>query len=533
MLSAAYRLTGDRAFAERAEKEMLAVAAFTDWNPSHFLDVGEMTAALAIGYDWLNDVLPPETRTLIRAAIVKKGLEPGVAETPQTSWHRAKNNWNQVCFGGLTLGALAVADEEPALPTRLLTLARKDIANGLQAYIPDGVYPEGPSYWGYGTSYQVLMIAALESALGNDWNLSRAPGFLASAGAYVQCLGPTGLAYNYSDGGEGTTIQPALFWFARKLHDPGLLASQAPHLASYSGKGKRVSHSDEGRFFPLVALWWNGANATYAIPTLPLSWHGNGRNPIAVFRSAWNDPNALYLAFKAGTANQSHAHMDSGSFVLDADGVRWADDLGAQDYESLESKKVDLWNLKQSSQRWTVFRLNNRSHNTLTIDDQLFRVDGLSRFTAFSAEPGKQQAILDISPEFSGHASTVRRGFRIIDNRTVLIRDEIAGAKSGAKIRWAMVTRADVQLDGTHAVLRQKDRQLDAYLLGMDGATFEVIPAEPPADGYNAPNPGRRILIVTVPASADGKATFNVWLKPASASPAGTPVPSPTPLSSW
>jgi hypothetical protein len=32
---------------------MLAAAAFSDWNPSHFLDVAEMTAALAIGYDWL------------------------------------------------------------------------------------------------------------------------------------------------------------------------------------------------------------------------------------------------------------------------------------------------------------------------------------------------------------------------------------------------------------------------------------------------------------------------------------------------
>ena len=44
-------LTGDRAFSSRAEQEMLAAAAFTDWNPSHFLDVGEMTTALALGYD--------------------------------------------------------------------------------------------------------------------------------------------------------------------------------------------------------------------------------------------------------------------------------------------------------------------------------------------------------------------------------------------------------------------------------------------------------------------------------------------------
>lgn len=56
-LSYAYRMTGDKKYAHRAEQEMLAVSRFTDWNPTHFLDVGEMVMALAIGYDWLYDSL--------------------------------------------------------------------------------------------------------------------------------------------------------------------------------------------------------------------------------------------------------------------------------------------------------------------------------------------------------------------------------------------------------------------------------------------------------------------------------------------
>ena len=55
--------------------EMKAVAAFPDWNPSHFLDVAEMTNALAIGYDWLYDDLTPTDRATIRAAIVEAGSE--------------------------------------------------------------------------------------------------------------------------------------------------------------------------------------------------------------------------------------------------------------------------------------------------------------------------------------------------------------------------------------------------------------------------------------------------------------------------
>ena len=54
-LALAYRLSGDRRFAEKAEKELVHVCNFPDWDPIHYLDVAEMTTAVAIGYDWLYD----------------------------------------------------------------------------------------------------------------------------------------------------------------------------------------------------------------------------------------------------------------------------------------------------------------------------------------------------------------------------------------------------------------------------------------------------------------------------------------------
>jgi hypothetical protein len=48
---------------------MLAVAAFADWNPSHFLDTAEMTAGLALGYDWFAD-LSAATRATVRQAMI-------------------------------------------------------------------------------------------------------------------------------------------------------------------------------------------------------------------------------------------------------------------------------------------------------------------------------------------------------------------------------------------------------------------------------------------------------------------------------
>lgn len=64
LLGYAYRMTGQGKYAQRAEAEMKNAAQFTDWNPSHFLDVAEMTTALAIGYDWLYNYISDETKKM-------------------------------------------------------------------------------------------------------------------------------------------------------------------------------------------------------------------------------------------------------------------------------------------------------------------------------------------------------------------------------------------------------------------------------------------------------------------------------------
>ena len=381
--SITYHLTGDRVYADRAKTELFDLAAFPDWNPSHFLDVGEMTAAFAVGYDWLYDELDQPSRDVIRRAIVEKALEPALQpNSPNIGWQHTPNNWNQVCFGGLTLGALAIGDEDPAPARALLERARTDISFGLSPYAPDGIYPEGPGYWGYGTDYQVLMLGALQSALGTTWNLESSPGFLASAAAQVELTGPTGKPFNFSDSGESTGLEPNAFWFASHLHQPDLLRFERQALAA--AVARPVTAADayhENRLFAMLAIWWSPLPSINAPSNLPLIWHGDGPNPVGVFRTSWTDTNALFLAFKGGSPSHSHGHMDSGSFVLDADGVRWAIDLGMQEYYSLESKNIDLWNSAQNGGRWTVFRLNNFSHNTLTIGNQLHRAKGDARIT--------------------------------------------------------------------------------------------------------------------------------------------------------
>lgn len=128
LLAGPYRLNGDRRLAARAREEMFAAALFPDWYPKHFLDTAEMTATLGVGYDWLFNYLSPPERLTIRQAIVTKGLDPGIAGlAPNGRLLKLHNNWVQVCNDGLTLGALAVAEDEKIKAAEIIGLSRSPI----------------------------------------------------------------------------------------------------------------------------------------------------------------------------------------------------------------------------------------------------------------------------------------------------------------------------------------------------------------------------------------------------------------------
>lgn len=497
-------LENDLSYARRAEEEMRAIVQFSDWNPSHFLDVAEMTSALAIGYDWLYQDLDAEARETIRNGIIRLGLKPGRDALRNDAWWASRDiNWNQVCLGGLTIGALAVADKAPELAGELLVAARKGIPNGLSVYAPDGVYPEGPGYWSYGTVYQCMMIDALRSALGTSWEMETTPGFLESAEAQAQLTGPSGRFFNFADGREGPGFQVPLLWFASELEEPEVLRDQKAILEARLKKPA----SKWMAVFPI--LWWPEAFASTASATLPLAWKGEGLNPVAVFRSSWTDPNALYLACKGGSASVSHAHMDAGSFVLEANGVRWAVDLGLQSYHDLESKGIHLWDSEQDGNRWDVFRLNNRSHNTLTINNKLHRVKGTAKLTHFN----KNVAEIDLSDVFRGEAEKVWRHFEI-DGKEVMVTDHLQGLEIGSKVRWTMATRAQVAIEGSRATLHQNGETLHITMRDPQNGQLRVIPADPPDDGFNAPNPGTSLLIVDAVAADSSSLSIEMHFEP-------------------
>lgn len=507
-LSYAFRMTQQEKYLQRAEKEMLTIAAFSDWNPTHFLDVAEMTLAMGIGYDWLFDQLSAASKATIKEAILKKGLEPSL-DNRYNSWLRAEHNWNQVCNAGMAYGAMAIYEDQPELAKTIINRGIESIQLAMKDYGPNGAYPEGYGYWGYGTHFNVLFNSAVEKLFGKDFGLNEKPGFLQTGGYLENMTGPSGNPFNYSDAGSRGGLQPAMFWFAAKQKDPSLLWVERSRLLNSDPK----SHVGN-RLLPAIMIWSAGMGINNIKAPASTMWVGKGKVPVALMRTSWTDSNAIYVGFKGGSVSVNHAHMDIGSFVMEADGVRWAMDFGMQEYESLESKGIQLFGRTQNAQRWTVFRLTNLVHNTLTINNQHQRVTGSAPITGSSSTPNFMNAVADMSEVYNGALVKAERGIAIVDKKYVVVRDEIEARDTVTTIRWTLLTPADVKITGSNKAELTKDgKKLILQVESPVKVTMKTWSTDPP-NSYDAPNPGTTLTGFEVTVPAKSKIALTVSLIP-------------------
>jgi hypothetical protein len=300
-----------------------------------------------------------------------------------------------------------------------------------------------------------------------------------------------------------------MFWFAAKRREPYLLWRDWAALeARMSARPTR----SRDRTDPMLLLWMATNQAKPSAPRA-LSWTGRGPNPVAFHRSSW-DRNASFVAIKGGSASLNHAHMDVGAFVMDAVGLRWADDLGSQDYNSLESKGIKLWGRTQDAERWNIFRLGTSSHNVLQVDGQQQRVAGHAPIVL--ARDGR--TVVDLKDVYAGQLANARRGVALQPDRTVRVQDEVLTLDRAARIRWAMVTRSEVKIDGPgRATLTQDGKSLAFRVLEPANATLAVYPTDPPPAPTDARNPGTRMIGFEVRAPAQNAQRLVVQLVPADA----------------
>ena len=473
LLGVVYMIENDPVILNRIDKEVKAVCNFSDWNPSHYLDVAEMAMAVAFALDWTSDQLPETTIHLAKKALIEKGIYPGWPEYGGQNywWINTHNNWNQVCHGGMIAASIAIADDDPKLAAQTIKRALDKIPLALSEYMPDGVYPEGAGYWTYGTSFSVVSAEMFETSFGTDFGLKEYPGFMESAIYKVMCSSPSGLYYNFADCGDkkGASGDNILAWFAAKSGN-----------ANYYEKDLFLSSSESMNLnrFSGAALAWMSQYTEHSTVDIPTEWFGRGTNPIAIFKDETQD-RSYYFGAKGGGGILNHGNMDAGSFIFELDNIRWVIDPGVQAYHELEKTGFDLWGSCQNCDRWKLLTKNNYGHSTLTVNGELHVANGLATMIDFK-EGENPEVTFDLSPVFKGNLNSATRRFIKNGDASLLIEDNIDINEETEYVTWQLITTADVEIVNSGAILKKDGKELKLNNLSHPEIGLRVIVLDPP-----------------------------------------------------
>ena len=517
-LSYAYRTEGIEKYAARAEKEMLNAAAFVDWNPSHFLDVAEMSEAFAIGYDWLYDYLSESSKDSIRTNLIHKGLEPAL--DPQNGKRFIMtNNWSQVCNGGMGVAAIAMLTEAPELSEAILARSRKNILLPMEAeYPPEGCFPEGFGYWAFGTQYNILFLDALWHYYGRDSidEYLKVPGFIESGNYSQQLITPSLQTFGYSDNSTRIYLEPAVMWFNLIRKDPRMYYLQKSLFEKFDVE-KTYVKTIKNRIIPFMLIWGVGTGDSPAVslasPEKPEGnfYAGHGTNDVCVMRTGWG-PDDAYLGFKSGKVRNPHGHMDVGSFYYEYKGVRWSLDLGSDDYGRVQTHGIGLFDMWAGSDRWTkLTKYNNFAHST-TYPDGVYQET--RALCTIDADEASMKASSDISSLYPNKLTKLVRSVHL-DGISADIEDYVVCEENSATMVWNMTTEAvSMKRKGSKITLTAKDgQQLELKVNSKLAFTVELVSAKP-EHKFEGQNEGISFFRIhyTVPSWSDYR--FSVKLTP-------------------
>lgn len=507
-LSLAFLLSGDKRFSKRAIEELINVSNFPDWNPVHFLDASEMTAATAIGYDWLYDIMSEDERKCISGAIVKNGLEEIILDfnlTPgrKRTWEWSNpengnfpNNWVSVCCGGMILGALAVGEEESQLCGMVIEKGLRLMEYLLKSFAPDGAWYEGPGYWEYAVMYFNFASVGLKTAVGTDYGISSSVGMDNSCRYIIDVVGPGG-SFNLDDGGSPLLSVSVISAFAYNYNNAYFKKERLRQIEKYN----KPTASD-------ILYYSENLNITEDDQE-NLDSYFRGSSVVAM-RSGRED-NDMFLGFHGGQNGHGHCHLDAGSFIFDCFGKRWALDLGVE---------PKTYYVKTMDDRYTYYRYRAEGHNTFIINPD--RSDDQDRYAIPVMEEchfGKDIsfAICDLTEVYKKRGVTKAKRGVLMNKKQgeIIVRDEIC-MTGKMEYYWFMHTEAEIELcdNGKRAILIIGNDKIELELTS-ENQCFEIMEALPlpssPFPSDSIENTGVKKLAVHI--SAEDELNAEVIIK--------------------
>lgn len=332
-LSLAYRMTGERHYAEKARDAMgrlqwgdsMLMRRDPPWHSG--LGTGHSCFQSAIAFDSIYDMLTPEERKSFASRIVDRGILPSLNDwvlggkrihTLDSMGH----NWWSACVFGAGMAALAVIDEEPRAKDWLrrisdgamewLDFAGSVLDNKPKSFDADGAFFEDVNYASFAVSTYLHFRLAWNNALVSP-AAPEVP-MLEKVGDYFINVSYRNsgnmLNLNFGDGGStADVITPVIMLWANGYRKPRYLW----HLNEVRRSNLRVGTD---RLTPIGLVSGPGGSELASAPDAPdlppsalyrdIGW--------ATLRSSW-DVNATLLGVRSGYT-WNHSHADAGGFIL-------------------------------------------------------------------------------------------------------------------------------------------------------------------------------------------------------------------------
>lgn len=498
-LGVAYYATGNGKYLDRIWKECENVLSWQHWNMSDdgsgFLDACEVGASIAMAYDTLYDWLDDNQKNFFREKIQEKYLDycVGVMEGTKTfkitDGRMKHSNWGAVCASSMLLTSMAFMDdmtEDSELTTKCKFIsagALRALEYPMGTLFPDGAINEGLEYWTFYVKNIALSIEALINMCGADYGFLSAPGLLETLNYALNMNTAIG-GFNYSstNTGESKQLIAELFTVANFYDD-----EKSMELLKRYFDATGVKLGAKGLLFYIPT------NTPASFDDIALDNYFSGEKMFTM-RSAYDNKSGTYVGISGGK-NDTYSHFDKGSFIFEAGGERWFNDLGGE--------RKDVYGGYYHAAGWNLYRKRTEGHNCVVInpynnakvtefinnniDKSYVEVTDDSRYTGQTiggaaqvirteSKPKGAIAVYDLSDVYGQQVNSYKRGFYLTDNRkSLILRDEIDLSSADSDIYWNLHTLGEiVECNKNGAIIEKNGKRLKVELI-TDIASYNLV----------------------------------------------------------
>ena len=438
------------------------------FNGSPHVDVGSarLTAYLSLAYDWLRDVLPPETKARLLAECDRRSFQPYLATcrnfSPKDSvmarrnwWYHAENNWNSACNSGVVRAALAMV-EDRRLRAEFVAAAEEAVPYAMRGYLSDGYCTEGMGYWNYGYGNLLMMGLAVRGATGGKVDFFADPKHRAVMAFPYRNRLMGWKSPHFADYAADPSI-PLLALESQVFPDLTCRAVDALDPLADDG-GWPHSHLTEVALRAFGQMPSAGARPGLdALP--PRDWFPEGQ--VFIARGEWPARTMrLAIAIKGGHNGELHNHNDVGSYMVMLDGDEMCGDPGPEVYRAQTFSK----------DRYLSKVLNSYGHPVPVVGGRLQETgpSAAAKIVRTGFTDDRDEIVIDLTAAYS--VPTLRSLVRTMSfdrvNATISITDAATFSEPTAFEVPVITYRAyEKSADATHFALRKKK---GLRTLGMD-----------------------------------------------------------------